>query len=105
MPAEDAERLAAAARYAERVDAAAAACPHDPTGGPVVQDLIFAAIAAGVAGVAVPVDWSAEPVPLHEVFAPYRRDLAGEQRQRTEFLRDAHTRAVAGRRAERRWSW
>jgi hypothetical protein len=102
------ERLQLAASYAAQVATAAAECPDDPTGGPAVQDLIGEAIAAGVVGLPVQLDGFAEPVRLHEVFAPYRRDLAGEQTSRTAFLRDAHSRAVQGRRAEgrfRRWSW
>lgn len=97
------ERLQLAAWYADQVGQAAAACPDDPTGGPRVQDLIGEAIAAGVVGLGVPVDGFARPVPLHEVFAPYRRDLAGEQARRTAFLADAHTRTMGAR--PRSWSW
>ena len=70
-----------------------------------VEDLISGAIDAGVVGHLVPVAGFARPVQLHELLAPYRRDVAAEDRARSAFLAGAHTRAVQGRRAERGWSW
>lgn len=70
-----------------------------------IQDLISGAIDAGVVGHLISVAGSPNPVRLHTLLAPYRRDLAAEDEERSAFLADTHDLAVARRRAERRQSW
>lgn len=92
------ERPAVAAWFLEEVETAYAAGDAAR-----VQDLISGAIDAGVVGQQIPAVGFAHPQQLSTLLAPYRRDLAGEERARTDFLRTA---SAGARPATRRsWSW
>jgi hypothetical protein len=81
-------------------------CELKPSGGcPIVEDLISGAIDAGVVGHRIPVAGFGELQPLHSLLAPYRRDLAREDEERSAWLAGAHEGAVRRRRSERRQSW
>jgi hypothetical protein len=69
-----------------------------------VEDLISGAIDAGVVGHRIPVAGFSELQPLHSLLAPYRRDLAREDEERSSWLAEAHGAAVQRRRGERRQS-